>query len=182
MSFKVELDKQDVEKFISLYGELHDSSPIDESFGYQDERNIVIANLVGQLKDSQLSKDNSKQVTPQRNCWSALNDKAHEHQKDYIVEREKDVAGCRSAYSEIEVWLSPPNWGYNWSILADEEMISNHLIDALFILLSEQITQLDAAKFRFNLFLSSMSDKEYKQESLGGLLEVFFGLCQESNN
>jgi hypothetical protein len=182
MSFKVELDKQDVEKFISLYGGLHDNSPIDESFGYQDERNIVIANLVGQLKDSCLNNINSEQIKPKRTSWWALTEKAQEHQNDFIIESEEEVPDCRCAYREIEVWLRPPSWGFDWPIHANDSMNHGHLINGLFELLGEQITQFDEAKFRFNIFLSSMSDKEYKQESLGGLLEVFFALCQECNN
>jgi len=178
---KLELDEKDVIRFVSLFGDIWDSGPLNESDGYDNEHNIIIANLVGQLKNCQLDEGISTQIRSKRNSWSALTDKAKEHQKDFLVESEEGVPDCLNAFSEIETWLQPPNWDYNWSLLANYDMSPYHLIDALFELLSE-VTNIGNAKSQFDIYLSVMSDKEYEQEPFWRLLEVFLAFCQESNS
>jgi len=178
---KLELDENDVTKFVTLFSDIWDGSPLDGSYGYEDERYIIIANLVGQFKNGHSNERNTISAKPKRTSWYSLVEKAKEHQKDFLCDTEEGVPDCRNSYREIETWLQPPSWDFSWSMVADDDMVSEHLIDALFILLSD-FTDLNKAKYRFDIYLSSMSNREYEQKILSDLLEVFFAFCQESNS
>jgi hypothetical protein len=161
-----------VEEILRQFDQVYEDTSFIEAYGL--ECTISLATLVGYLKDNRGAVEATLAKRKLRDTESYLHSKAEDWQDAYL-QGQRD----RSAYEVIRDLLSINGWESNFIIGCDDADEPYTLVTALLYILAEHLTYHEPVQ-TFEIYVATLSTKEYEESTLSNFVEILLGFVQES--